>query len=141
MFASWQAESRTKKQCPHYIWLCQSLEKVKETRKYTVSGLTKYVNLEYIAGRTMKRFLEILNCKEKAPQEARLRKGLKIIFRTRAGSNIIKDTPTNEHFFIFRGFRPFPFLPVSTFKSSSWHIAIRNDEGKSKCQTRHAHGF
>jgi len=89
----------------------------------------------------MKRFFEILNCKEKAQYKTELLKRSNNI-RTRAGTNISNDPPRYATFlnlFLIRGFRPFPFLPVSTPQSSCWHFAISSKVKELfKCEPRPA---
>lgn len=103
---------------------------MKKTRKLVELCGFKFavVYTAFYIGAGMKRFFTTLNSNEKAPQKARLRKGLKNNIRTRAGTNISNDPPRYATFlnlFSIRGFRSFPFLPVSTPPGSYWHIAIQ----------------
>jgi len=120
---------------------------VKKTRKLVELCGFKFAVVYtafYIVGRIMLRFFEILNCKEKAQYKTELLKRSNNI-RTLDRTNIINDPPRNATFlnlFSIRGFRPFPFLPVSTPPSPSWHFANSSKVKEiSKCQTRLAHGF
>ena len=117
---------------------------MKKTRKLVELCGFKFavVYTAFYIGAGMKRFFTTLNSNEKAPQKARLRKGLKNNIRTRAGTNISNDPPRYATFlnlFLIRGFRPFPFLPVSTPQSSCWHFAISSKVKELfKCEPRPA---